>query len=144
MISVFIAILAFLFSVCTYVIHDRKLKKQESLLNEYQLRALSQGEEEKKKAVIRAKAIKIKGGQRTLYVYNTGNAKARNVIVAMIKDDQVFATRPEMPVTYSELLPDAHREIILHLTEGDDVLTLNFTWDDDFNTNNNETQTIDL
>ena len=144
MISIIIAILALLFSVFTYVTHDHKLKKQEKQLNEYQLRALAQGEEENKKAIIRAKAIIIKGGQRTLYICNTGKAKARNVIVAMDKDDQVFATRPELPVTYAELLPDAPRAIILHLTEGDDVLTLNYTWDDDFKMNNQETQTIDL
>lgn len=144
MYSIIISTLALFFSVFTYVVHDRKLKKQEKLLNEYQLRALAQGEEENKKAVIRAKAIKVKGGLRTLYICNTGKAKARNVIVAMDMDNQVFATRPKLPVTYSELLPDAPREIILHLTEGDDVLTLNYTWEDDFKMDNKDTQTIDL
>lgn len=144
MTSIIIATLALLFSIFTYVAHDRKLKNQEKLLNEYQLRALAQGEEDNKKAVIRAKALKIKNGQRTLLICNIGKAKARNVVVAMDKDDQVFATRPKMPVSYSELLPDAPREIILHLTEGDDILTLNYTWDDDFGSNNQESQTIDL
>lgn len=144
MVSIIIAILALFFSVFTYVIHDRKLKKQERLLNEYQLRALAQDEEENKKAVIRARAVKTTGGKRTVYIYNTGKAKARNVIVAMDKVDQVFSTRPDLPVTYTELLPDAPREIILFLTEGDDVMTLNYIWDDDFKMNNKESQTIDL
>lgn len=144
MISIIIATLALLFSVFTYVTHDRKLKKQEKQLNEYQIRALAQGEEENKKAVIRAKAQKIKGGQRTLYICNTGKSKARNVTVAMEKVDQVFATRPDMPVTYPELLPDAPRGIILYLSEGDDILTLNYSWDDDLGTDHKESQTIDL
>ena len=103
-----------------------------------------QGEEENKKAVIRAKAVKATGGKRTVFIYNTGKAKARNLTVAMEKEEQVAATRPDLPVTYPELLPEASREILLLLTEGDDELTLNYTWDDDFGTNNKETQTIDL
>ena len=144
MISIVIAVLALLFSVFTYAIHDRKLKQQEKLLNEYQLRALAQGEEENKRAVIRARTIKTRGGQRTLYINNTGKAKARNLTISLEEDDQIIATRPNMPVTYSELLPDASREIVLLLSEGDDVLTLNYTWDDEMSTNNSETQTIDL
>ena len=144
MISLVIAILAFLLSVSTYIIHDRKLKEQEKLLNEYQLRAFVQGEEEKKKAVIRARAVKTNRGERTVVIYNTGKAMARNLTVAMEKEDQVFATNPDLPITYSELLPDAFREIKLFLAEGDDVLTLNYTWDDDFGVNNKESQTIDL
>lgn len=144
MISIIIAILALLFSLFTYVTHDRKLKKQEKLLNEYQLRALAQGEADNKKAIIRAKAVKNTGGKRTVFIYNNGKVKARNVIVATDNANQVFATRPDLPITYPELLPDAPREIILFLAAGDNVLTLNYTWDDDFSTNNTESQTIDL
>lgn len=143
MTSIIIAILALLFSIFTYVTHDRKLKEQEKQLNEYRLRAFAKDEEENKKAVIRAKAVKS-GGRCTVFICNMGNAKAKNLTVAMDNEEQVSATRPDLPVTYHELLPDASREILLLLTEGDDELTLNYTWDDDFGTNNKENQTIDL
>ena len=144
MVSIIIATLALLFSIFTYVTHDRKLKMQEKHLNEYQLRALAQGEEQNKKAIIRAKSVKTTSGKRTVYIINKGKAKARNLTVAIEESDQVIATRPNLPVNYSELLPDAPREIVLHLAEGDNVLTLNYTWDDDFGSNNQESQTIDL
>ena len=144
MISIVISILAFVFSVMTYFIHDRKIKKQEMLLNEYQLKALAQAENDNKKAILRAKAINIKVGRCIVYIINTGKAKARNVMVSLGKEDQVFATSPQMPITYDELLPNASREIQLFLSEGDDEITLNYSWDDDFSSDNKESQTIDL
>ena len=144
MISIIIAALALAFSCYTFFAHDRRLKKQEQLLNEYQLRLMAQSEEENKKAIIRAKSVKYSGGKRTLYIYNTGKAKASNLKVDMIEDEQVIASKPNLPQTYEELLPDASREILLLLTEGDDEIKLTFEWEDDFSKNNKESQTIDL
>lgn len=144
MISIIIAALALAFSCYTFFAHDRRLKKQEQLLNEYQLRLMAQSEEENKKAVIRAKSVKYTGGKRTLYIYNTGKSKARNLKVDMLDNEQVVASRPDLPQTYEELLPDASREILLLLTEGDDEITLTFEWEDDFSKDNKERQTIDL
>lgn len=143
-ITIILSVLALLFSGFTYLAHDRKLKKQEKLLNDYQLRFLAQSEEENKKAVIRAKAVKYNGGNRTLYIYNTGKAKAFNVIVDMPNPSQVFSSNTKFPLKYAELLPDAPREVILYLCEGDNELTLNYTWDDDYQKENKESQTIDL
>ena len=144
MISIIIAALALAFSCYTFFAHDRRLKKQEQLLNEYQLRLMAQSEEENKKAIIRAKSVKYTGGKRTLYIYNTGKAKASNLKVDMIEDEQVIASKPNLPQTYEELLPDASREILLLLTEGDDEITLVFEWEDDYSKINKESQTIDL
>lgn len=143
-VTIIISGLALLFSGFTYFVHDRKLKNQERQLNDYQLRSLVHREEENMKAIIRAKAVKYSGGNRTLYIYNAGKAKARNVIVDLPKPDQVYSSNAEFPLKYCELLPDATREVVLFLCEGDDELTLNFTWDDDCQVGNKETQTIDL
>ena len=51
---------------------------------------------------------------------------------------------PVFPLSYKELLPDAYREVTLLLSEGDDELTLNYKWEDDYSKENKETQTIDL
>lgn len=74
MISTIIAFLALLLSFITYIVHDRKLKKQESQLNDYQLRLMARNEDENKKAIIRAKVDKPAGGRRTLYICNLGKA----------------------------------------------------------------------
>jgi hypothetical protein len=142
--SLIIAILALLFSGFTYFAHDRKLKKQEIKLNEYQLRYLAQSEEESKKAVIRAKSVKTTGGKRTLYIYNAGKAKAQKVTVEMPNEKQVYASNPQFPLSYDCLLPEAYREVTLLLCEGNDDLTLNYTWNDDYQKGNKESQTIDL
>ena len=144
LISIILAVIAFVFSFVTYLVHDRRLKKQELLLNAYQLRSLSQEEEKSKRAVIRAKAVKLVSGQRKLYIGNVGNAVARNLRVDMLDNAQVIATRPNMPMTYAEVLPNATREITLMLTSGNDELTLSYEWEDEYSRENKESQTIDL
>ena len=148
--SLIIALLALLFAGFTYLAHDRKLKKQEEQLNEYQLRSLAQSEEEKQKqkqkqkAVIRAKAVKHTGGKRTLYIYKLGKAKAQNIIVELPDEKQVYASTSFFPLSYYSLLLDADREVTLFLSEGNDKLTMNYTWGDDYQQGNKESQTIDL
>src|SRR5574344_1630052 len=128
--SIIIATLALALSCYTFFAHDRRLKKQEKLLNEYQLRSLAQSEEDNKKAILRAKAGKYKRGNRMLYIYNEGRAKARNIKVEMPDAEQVCASRPDFPLNYDALLPGAYREVTLLLSEGDEELTLNYKWDD--------------
>jgi len=143
-VSIILSLLALAFTGYTYLAHDKKLKEQERLLNDYQLRSLKQGEEENLKAIIRAKAVKTTGGKRTLYIYNAGKTKARNIVIELPVEKQVYSSSPNFPLMYNELLPEAFREVTLFLCEGDDELTLNFTWDDDYQTSNKESQTIDL
>lgn len=143
-ISIIVATFALLFSFYTFFAHDRRLKKQEKLLNEYQLRSMALSEAENKKAVIRAKSVKYTGGKRSLYIYNTGKAKARNLKVVMPNENEIYAASPEFPLHYEELLPQANREVTLFLSEGDDELLLAYEWEDDYSTSNKERQTIDL
>jgi len=143
-ISVIIALLALAFSCYTYFAHDRRIKRQEKILNEYRLRALSQSEEESKRAIIRAKVVDAGKGDKTLYICNVGKSKARNLTVDMPNSEEIYASRPSFPQSYEELLPDSWREIRLLLAEGDGELTLSFEWEDGFRKNNKETQTIDL
>lgn len=114
------------------------------MINNYQIRSMRQNEENDKKAVLRAQIIYEPGGKRKLFIWNKGKSKAHNITVTLPNPEQVYASNPDFPVVYSELLPDAHREILLLLAEGDDELTLNYVWDDDFKSGNEETQTIDL
>ena len=142
--SLVISIITLLFSIFTYVVYDRKLKKQERLLNEYQLRSLEQSEFENKKAVIRAVVHNDGGGSRTLCIVNKGKSKAVNLSVSLSEPDQITLIRPKLPYVIKELLPGAYRELTLFLCEGDDEATFIFRWDDDFSNENEEKQTIDL
>ncbi len=143
-ISIVVAGSALVLSLVTYFEHDRKLKKQEKLLNDYNLRVMEQSEAENKKAVIRARVVKPSSGNRTLYIYNTGKVKARNLTVDLPNHDEILVSTPEFPKTFEELLPDAYREFHLILLQGGEELTITYTWDDDFSKDNKESQTIDL
>lgn len=143
-ISTVVAGLALVLSLLTYFKHDRKLKKQEKLLNDYNLRVMEQSEAENKKAVIRARVVKPSSGNRTLYICNTGKVKARNLTVDLPNHDEILVSNPEFPKTFKELLPDASREFHLILLQGDEELTITYAWEDDFSKDNKESQTIDL
>lgn len=74
-----ISILALAASAFTYFKHDKKLKDQERKINEYQLKQIEKEDLDSKKAAIRGNIIKGLKGKRTLKVYNSGRAIARNI-----------------------------------------------------------------
>lgn len=143
-ITALLAIFAFGFSLYTFFAHDRRLKKQENLLNEYQLRLMALGEDELKQAVVRAEIGSRNKGNRTVYIANYGKAKASNLRIELINEDEIYASNPELPWDIKELLPRAHRDILLLLSEGNDEATFKFSWDDEYKKGNTEQQTISL
>ncbi|MCX2450029.1 hypothetical protein OQX61_01990 [Pedobacter sp. PLR] len=56
--SLIISIAALCFSAITYVAHDRRIKKQEGLINAYQLEKIDAEKIEQKKAFVKANLIK--------------------------------------------------------------------------------------
>lgn len=142
--AILIAIFSLFLSAYTFLVHDRKLKLQQKQLNDFQLVSLRTQEEEGKKALIRAE-VGIKGrGNRVVHICNIGKAKATNLCVELANEDDVYATRPDLPWDIGDLLPHAHREIYLLLSEGDDEATFKFTWDDEYRKGNTEQQTITI
>jgi len=79
MASIIISILALIGTVYTYFVHDRKIKRQESIINEYQLAKFKEEEEESKKAQICGNIVKYDSGKRVLKFYNRGKAMATNI-----------------------------------------------------------------
>lgn len=57
-ISFIIACIAFAFSIFTFIFYDHKLKKQEKILNEYQLKKNETEEIENRKAKIRGSILR--------------------------------------------------------------------------------------
>ena len=56
--SIILSIIALLGSLVTYIVHDRKIKRQEAKINEYQLAKIKEEEEDSKKAQICGNIIK--------------------------------------------------------------------------------------
>ena len=78
-VSLIISILAILGSLYVYFSHDRKLKKQESKLNELQLSEIKESKEDRMKAIVRMDTSYSSKGNGILYLFNEGKAEARNI-----------------------------------------------------------------
>lgn len=87
--SFVISVAALLFSGFTFLFYDRKLKRQDAKINEYQLRQLEAAEQDSKKGQIRGNIIKGQKGARTLKIYNSGRAIARNIRIEGINTEDI-------------------------------------------------------
>ena len=135
---------ALAFSLCTYIIHDKKIKKQSSLINEFQIEKNQKEKEENKKAIIEANISGNKNGYRELKVYNKGKAIARKVDVNIILENEndVFITENPSPI---DIRPQQSVRIVFHVHEASpDKIRLEFTWNDDFKEENYDFQEIQI
>lgn len=137
-----VSILAFVFAVFTYIIHDRKLNKQAKLLNRYQLDNIIQEKENSKKAIIEAKVIKGDKGKRTIRVCNNGKAKAMNVNVNFVSAPKVNILINPCPI---DMLPKGEIDIISTVSlDTSEKIVLEFNWEDDFKKDNIELQMLQI
>ena len=111
--------------------HDKKLKEQERRINEYQLKQIEKEDLESKKAIIRGNIVKGLKGGRTLKVYNSGRAAARNIRVEGLRvDGIIYVNRDIFP--YELMNPQDYAELTLHLTCGcPSTIKLKYVWDDE-------------
>ncbi len=135
---------ALAFSLYTYIIHDKKIKKQSSLINEFQIEKNQKEKEENKKAIIEANISGNENGYRELKVYNKGKAIARKVDVNIILENEndVFITENPSPI---DIRPQQSVRIVFHVHEASpDKIRLEFTWNDDFKEENYDFQEIQI
>lgn len=85
-----ISALALLLSLYTYFRHDAKIKKQNALINQFQLEKFKKENDSEKKAIIEANVINREKGKRIIKVYNKGKAIAKNVVVTFPGEPNVF------------------------------------------------------
>lgn len=140
--STFISISALLLSLYTYFKHDKKIKKQSLLINEFQLMKLKKEKESEKKAIIEANVIRGEKGKRIIKVFNSGKSIAKNVIVTFPEQqDFLFSKYPKS----LDIRSQNSIEIIFHAFVGSpDTLQINFEWEDGLNTNNKDSQIIQV
>lgn len=142
--SLVISILALAASAFTYFKHDKKLKDQERKINEYQLKQIEKEDLESKKAAIRGNIVKGLNGNRTLKIYNSGRAVARNIRVEGLDVDGLIHSAEEL-FPYELMNPQDYTEIIINLVFGcPSTIKLKYIWDDESGKNNVLEQVLTL
>lgn len=144
MASLIISCLSLLLAGFTFWFYDRKIKKQDAKINEYQIKQFESEQEEKKKAVVRANIIKEKEGRRTMKIFNSGKANAYNIRVEFLSDmNEIFYRNVLFP--YEKLMPQDSISLTLQLCIGaSNTIQVKFLWDDDFQKNNENIQVLSL
>lgn len=142
--SLIISVLALIASIFTYFMHDKKLKEQERKINEYQLKQIEKENLENKKAAIRGNIVKGLKSGRTLKVYNSGRATARNIRVEGLDVNGIFYMRRDI-FPYELMNPQDYTELTMHLTYGcPSTIKLKYIWDDEFGDNNEFEQVLTI
>ena len=141
--SIIISIIALLGSLATYIIHDRKIKEQEKMINAYQLAKFKEEEEDNKKALISGNIIKKESGQRVLKIYNKGKATATNINIQGLDIQEIDVYDKILP--YELMNPQDYFEIRFRIImNAPPTLKLTYTWDDEYKTGNTYTQILSL
>lgn len=139
-----ISILALLASAFTYFKHDIKLKEQERKINEYQLKQIEKEDLESKKAAIRGNIVKGLKGKRTLKVYNSGRAIARNIRIEGLDVEGLFHRADEV-FPYELMNPQDYTEVnIMLFNNCAPTIKLKYIWDDESGKNNEFEQVLTL
>lgn len=144
--SLIVGICALLFAIWVYFIHDRKLKQQQKILNEYQLKILGQNIAELKKAEvmfsIKSKKYDHLGNRSgTLVIKNYGKATAYNVRFKRRND--MYSDVFDSCWSYQQLLPQESQEKYVKCRTGEQIYAV-VTWDDEFDKNRQYKRTLDL
>lgn len=139
-----ISILALAASAFTYFMHDKKLKDQERKINEYQLKQIEKEDLESKKAAIRGNIVKNLKGNRTLKVYNSGRAIARNIRIEGLGVEGLFHRADEV-FPYELMNPQDYTEVnIMLFNNCAPTIKLKYIWDDESGKNNEFEQVLTL
>lgn len=142
-VAIIISSLALIFSVFTYLKHDKKIKHQSELLNKYHLEKIEKEKEQEKKAIIEANVIPGQKGSITIKVYNRGKSIARNVNVIIPENDGYHVFINPCPI---DIRPQNGIDIKLGalLDKHPDKIEIEFEWSDDFSEKNTEKQMIQI
>ncbi len=142
--SFVISVAALLFSGFTFLFYDRKLKRQDAKINEYQLKQLEAAEQDSKKAQIRGNIYPKAKGSRTFKIYNAGQSKATNIRIEGLSDANVIHNGQRI-FPYELMNPQDYTELTLHLYMGSpSTLKVKYIWDDESGKDNEFEQVLTL
>jgi hypothetical protein len=147
--SLIISILALCLSLITYFVHDIRIKKQERVINDYQLSQINEERQQKKQAAVKANIISKPGGTRIIKVFNSGKAVARNINFKILTQGNFHTLNSENLFPYELLNPQESTEFTLVIFKGSvngnvDKIKVETTWEDDSSTQNKYEQLLTL
>jgi hypothetical protein len=135
---------ALIFSAYTYSKHDKKIKAQEQIINDYQINKIKKEDEESRKANIKGNIYPGNKGKLILKVFNSGKAIARNIRVEGLDVDSLIVIGKEL-LPYELMNPQDNTELTLWKTkDSPSTIRLRYIWDDDFGQNNEFEQVLTL
>lgn len=144
--SLIIALISLLFGAFTYFRHDRKLKEQQKIINEYQITKLQREIGEAKKAEVRATVVNWShtgnSFSGTLLIKNYGKGVATHVLFRAIQ----YQPNLSLPsVTYSQLLPQEQQETPLSwIFGGGGSIDVLLSWTDESGEHRESRQSLQL
>ena len=142
--SLIVSIITLAASGFTYFIHDRKIKKQEATINDYQLTKLHEEKIVNKKAQLSGSITIFKNdGKRILKITNHGKTTATNVRMEVLNGVHITAFIDPFP--FELLNPTESFEMTFYIPMGPcGKLKVKYIWDDPYQNNNDFTQLLQL
>lgn len=138
--SLVVSIIALLGGLVGYILHDRKLKKQEARLNDLQVTELETAQSNRKKADVRMQTVYLEKGRGLLRLFNQGEADAYNIKWNF--QDPILEKIPKQG-EYEHLLPGQDIGLsYIFLSREDDTTNVTISWEDNFSKNNTVTITL--
>jgi len=130
-----------------YFSHDKKLKSQEKIINDMQIRQMRKTEDEEHQADIKANAIHDSKGSVRIRFVNAGKSDALNVRIEILTPEQNL----KRLLTYGQwgpfdmINPQSYKEVKLRLCMGSpDTILIKVTWDDSYQKDRTKTLSIPL
>ena len=142
--SLIISILALIASVLTYFLHDRRIKKQEAKINDYQLTKIQEEAIVNKKAQLSGSITIFKNdGKRILKITNNGKATATNVRMEILNGVNISTIINPFP--FELLNPTESFEMTFYIPMvPHGKLKVKYIWDDQLQNNNEFVQILQL
>lgn len=144
-VSLIVSICALLISAICFIRYDRKIKKQQLIINQYIIQEKEEEKRNNKCARISCSIAKGSRGMRTLIISNTGLAPARNVSVTDIRNFKGIIQTGGLVFPYALLNPGENIEIpFLVSISSPDTINVKSMWDDEDKQNNIYEQILQL
>lgn len=131
---------------------DRKVKVQQIALYQIQMKNLKENEDSSKQAIIEANVYRTPPNQYRssgwrMKVYNKGQATARNIRIDLMdlgEDSHVKLIIPDELLPYPFLHPQNSFEIRMAVHTNNQTPRIKFIWDDDYGSNREREQILNL
>lgn len=131
------SVLGILGGLWAYFRHDRKIKSQEKILNDLQIKQMEKELEKESMADMKARIISGYRGNAKIRFINAGKVDAQNVrIVILSSEEDMSGIIHSNWGPYNVVSPQLYREENLALCEGhSDTINLKIIWDDEYQKN---------